>query len=160
MGIPKVRVVDEEGRQVGVMDTKAALQLARERGLDLIGITDKVDPPVCKIMDYGKYAYQEEKKKRQAKPQRGGDMKIIRLSFNISKHDLDTRAAQTEKFLKRGDRVLIEMRLRGREKTLRDFAKKKIDAFLGALTEKGVNYKIDRELKSEPRGMTMIIAKS
>lgn len=160
MGITKVRVVDAEGKQIGIMDTKDALRLAQERGLDLIGITDSVDPPVCKIMDYGKYLYQEEKKRRQQKSSRGGEMKIIRLSFNISRHDMEVRTSQAEKFLKQGNRILIEMPLRGREKVLKDFAKEKFKVFLDMLTEKQVSYKIERELKSEPRGMTMIISRA
>lgn len=159
LGIQRVRVVDAEGKQIGVMDIKDALRLAQERGLDLIGITDRVDPPVCKIMDYGKYLYQEEKKRRQQKSRHGGETKIIRLSFNISAHDMEVRANQAEKFLKQGNRVLIEMPLRGREKTLKEFAKKKFSTFLGMLTEKQIPCKIEHELKSGPMGMTMTIAK-
>lgn len=160
MGIPRVRVVDEIGKQLGVMDTREALRLAQERGLDLIGITDRVDPPVCKIMDYGKYLYQEEKKNRAAKQhQRGGEIKGIRLGFNISRHDIEIRVAQAEKFLKKGNKVLIEMRLRGRERTLQDVARGKFQLFLELLRERNVSYKVERDVRRDPRGMTMIIAK-
>jgi len=140
------------------MDTKEALQLARERHLDLIQVTEKAEPPVCKIMDYGKYVYSEQKKmKKAAQKQKGGELKQIRLSFGISVHDLETKAMQAEKFLKRGDKVRIEMRLRGREKSLGQFAREKMGKFLEIL-ESSISLKIERDLKKEPRGLTMIIS--
>ena len=141
------------------MDLEKALQLAKERNLDLIQVTEKVDPPVCKILDYGKYLYQLKKKKKiAAKKQKGGELKGVRLGFSISQHDLEVRARQAEKFLKGGDKVRIEMILRGREKALGDFAKEKINKFLEILKDL-IPYKIERELKREPRGFTMIISK-
>ncbi|MDI6591882.1 MAG: translation initiation factor IF-3, partial [Patescibacteria group bacterium] len=148
----------ETGKQLGIMDLEEALQIARERSLDLIQVTEKVEPPVCKIMDYGKYQYLLQKKERQAKIKRGGELKRIRLGFNISLHDMEIRAHQTEKFLKKGNKVKIEMRLRGREKILEEFAKEKINQFLEIL-EKLIPIKIERELKKEPGGFTMIILK-
>lgn len=153
-----MRVIDETGKQLGVMPLEKALQTAMERNLDLIQVTEKVEPPVCKIMDYGKYLYQQKKKEKAARP-KGGELKGIRLGFNISQHDLETRVRQAEKFLKAGDKVRIEMRLRGREKALGNFAKEKINKFLEILTSL-VPYKVERELKREPRGFTMIISKS
>jgi len=155
---PQVRVIDETGKQLGIMNLEVALQMARERNLDLIQVTERVEPPVCKIMDYGKYLYSLEKKERTAKKQRGGELKGIRLSFNISSHDLETRANLAEKFLKRGDRIRIELPLRGRQKALQDFAKGKVNQFFEIL-EKKVPIKIEKELKRESRGFTMIIAK-
>ena len=155
----EVRLIDETGKQLGVISLETALQKAEERRLDLIQVTEKVEPPVCKIMDYGKYLYQEKKKEKQAsQKQRGGELKGIRLRFNISQHDLDTRARQTEKFLKQGNKVRIEMILRGREKALGNFAKEKINKFLETLQTLCL-YKVERELKREPRGFSMIIAK-
>lgn len=139
------------------MDIKEALRLAQERGLDLIQVTEKVEPPVCKMMEYGKYLYQEEKKQRAAKPQKG-ELKIIRLTFNISPHDMEVKARRAEKFLKKGDKVMIEMRLRGREHMLQDFTRGQVQKFLDILSAM-TPYKIERELKKEPKGMTMIIAK-
>ena len=140
------------------MELEKALQIGRERNLDLIQITEKVEPPVCKIMDYGKYLYSLQKRERAAKIKRGGELKGIRLGFNISLHDLETRARQAEKFLKKGDRVRIELPLRGREKTLGDFAKEKVNKFLEIL-QNIIPIKVERELKREIRGLTMIIAK-
>jgi translation initiation factor IF-3 len=155
----EIRVIDETGKQLGVMNLEKALQLASERHLDLIQVTEKVEPPVGKIMDHGKYLYQEKKKgKLAAKKQKGGELKGIRLGFNISQHDLEVRAKLAEKFLKEGDKVRIEMILRGREKALGNFAKEKINKFLETL--RGLcPYKVERELKREPRGFNMIIAK-
>ncbi|KKU86747.1 MAG: Translation initiation factor IF-3 [Parcubacteria group bacterium GW2011_GWA2_47_9] len=154
-----MRVVDETGKQLGMMQIQEALRLASERRLDLIQVTEKVEPPVCKIMDFGKFLYQEEKKRRDAKPQKGGELKIIRLTYNIAPHDLATRADQAEKFLKRGDKVLIDLRLRGREKALQDFARDKIQTFLELLSSR-ISFKIERDIKREPRGLTLIVIKS
>ena len=109
-------------------------------------------------MDYGKYLYSLQKKERKIKIKRAGELKGVRLGFNISLHDLETRAQQAEKFLKRGDKVRIELPLRGREKALPEFAKEKINKFLEILA-KLISYKVERELRREPRGFTMIISK-
>ena len=154
----EVRVIDEKGNHIGILELRKALQTAWERNLDLVQITEKVEPPVCKMMNYGKYLYQQEKKEKGTKKKTGGELKGIRLSFNISQHDLETRVNQAEKFLRQGNKVRIELRLRGREKALADFAKEKMNKFLellGNLTP----YKIERELKRESQGLTMIISK-
>lgn len=139
------------------MQLDQAINEAKGRGLDLIQVTEKVEPPVCKIMDYGKYLYQERKK--QKKPQKGGELKNIRLGFNISQHDLEIRVKQAEKFLKEKNKVRIELRLFGREKALGEFAKGKINQFLENLN-KIIPYKIEKDLKREPRGFNMIISKA
>ena len=155
----EVRVIDETGKQLGVLPLEDALRLAQERNLDLIQVTERVKPPVCKIEDYGKYLYREEKKEKEAKKQKGGRIKGLRLTFNISLHDLEIKAHQAEKFLNRGDIVRIELHLRGREKALGDFAKEKINKFLEIL-QSLIPIKTERELKKEPRGFTMIISKA
>ena len=156
---PQVRVIDETGKQLGVIKLDEALQTAQERNLDLIQISEKADPPVCKIMNYGKYLYWQEKKEREAKKHKGGEVKSIRLTFNISQHDLETRISQAKKFLEKGDKVKIEMILRGREKGHQDFARNKFQQFLEIL-EGQISIKIEKELKREPRGLTMIILKA
>jgi len=153
----EVRVIDETGKQLGVFPLQAALQLAQERNLDLIQVTEKVDPPVCKIGDYGKYLYSLQKKERKLRT-KAGELKGVRISFAISPHDLEIKAKQAEKFLNKGFKVRLELILRGREKALGDFAKGKIRQFLEML-EKLVPIKIEGELKREPRGFTMIITK-
>ena len=152
-----MRLIDETGKQVGVVVLEKALQMAQDSGLDLIQVTERVEPPVCKIMDYGKYIYQLSKKEKQVKPA-GGELKGIRLSFGISQHDLDMRAHQAAKFLTQNNKVRIEMRLRGREKAMGDFAKEKINKFLETLSGL-IPHKIERDIRRDPRGFSMIIAK-
>ena len=110
-------------------------------------------------MDYGKYLYSEQKKARkEAKKQKSGQLKQIRISFVISPHDLKTKAIQAEKFLKKGDKVNIVMRLRGREKSFGQLAREKMNKFLEILNS-SIPIKIEKEIKREPRGLTMIISK-
>ncbi|MDD4358803.1 MAG: translation initiation factor IF-3 [Candidatus Pacebacteria bacterium] len=154
----EVRIVDENGVQLGIIDTREALRMAKERGLDLIQVTEKVDPPVCKIGDYGKYLYSLKKKDKKIKP-KGGGLKNIRLSFNISDNDLNTRAKNALKFLNDKDKVRIDLRLKGRQRGLEDVGKDKINKFLETIKSQGVEIKIEKELKKEPKGFTMIISK-
>jgi len=154
----EVRVIDETGKQLGVFSLEEALRLAQERNLDLIQVTEKVEPPVCKLGDCGKYLYSLEKKEKTTKT-KAGEIKGVRISFAISPHDLETKAKQAEKFLKKGYRVRVELILKGRQKALGDFAKGKMKQFLEIL-EKLVPLKIERELKRESRGFIMIITKA
>jgi len=154
----QVRVIDEIGKQLGVFSLEEALRIARERNLDLIQVTEKIEPPVCKIMDYGKYLYWLQKKEKAAKTKRGGELKGLRLSFKISLHDLEIKAQLAKKFLEKGQKVKIEMILRGREKGFSELAKEKIGQFLGIL-EKLIPIKIEKDLKREPKGFTVIISK-
>jgi translation initiation factor IF-3 len=154
----EVRTMDEEGNQLGVIPIGEALNMAKERGLDLIQISEKAIPPVCKIMEYGKYVYWQEKKEKESAKHKASETKIVQLTFNISPHDMETRANQSKKFLDKGDRIIITMVLRGREKALSEFAKGKITQFLEILN-KQIPTKIDRELKKDPRGFSMIISK-
>ena len=154
----EVRLIDETGKNLGVLGLSEALRKAWSRNLDLVQVTEKVEPPICKITDYGKYIYQLEKKEKKARKARV-ELKGIRLKYNISSHDLETRVRQAEKFLKKGNPVRIEMNLRGRERALQDFANEKINQFLEMLRA-GMPIKIEQELKRRPRGLTMIISKT
>lgn len=138
------------------MEYSEALRKANEEGLDLVRVTQKISPPVYKILDRGKYLYQQKKKEKLAKTQKIIEIKEIRLRFAISPHDLEIRARQAEKFLKQGNKVRVVMKLRGRENALRDFAKTKVDKFLEVLN---LGYKVERELKKERGGLSMIISK-
>ncbi len=129
-----------------------------ERGLDLVQVTEKVEPPVCKIIDYGKYLYTLEKKEKAGKEKRTSEIKGIRIGFNISLHDLEIKAKMAEKFLQKGDKVRVEIRLRGRENLFSHIAKEKISKFLETIN-KTTPVKIERELKKELRGLAMIISK-
>jgi translation initiation factor IF-3 len=152
----QVRLIDESDRQIGVVTLKEALEAAWAKNLDLVQVTEKTVPPVVKIAEYGKYLYALQKKDKS--PKRTSEVKGIRLSYNISLHDMEMRVAQAEKFLKKGDKVKIELRLRGREKAFGNLSKEKVNQFLDML-QKLVPCKIDKELKREQHGFTMIISK-
>ncbi len=153
----KVRLIDAEGENIGILSLNEAIEKAKQQNLDLIQVTEKTDPCICKIMDYGKYLYIKEKKEKSGNKAKI-ELKGIRLKFNISTHDLETRAKQAEKFLKKGNKIRIEMKLRGREKALFDFSKEKIKTFLDILN-KNIPIKIEQDLKRQPRGLTMIISR-
>jgi len=154
----EVRIIDKEGKQLGVFTLKQALEKAQAVGLDLIQVTEKVNPPICKIIDFGKYSYRQNKKEKQQKHQHTGELKNIRLTLGISEHDIEVRKKAAEKFIKQGYKIRIEMRLRGREKAMMEFAKEKMKKLFTKLNEV-VPMKIEKELQREPRGMTMIISK-
>lgn len=156
--MPKVRVIDETGKNLGVLDTEKALALAKERGFNLIEISPKAQPPVCKILDYGRYKYQMMKKEQKLKKkQKRVAVKGIRISLRTSEHDLTFKAGQANKFIKQGHKVRIELALRGREWTHRDLVKKKFDEFIGKMKEK---VKIEQEPKKQRLGLAMIITKT
>ena len=155
----EVRVISETGEQLGVMNIFAAIDLAKSKGLDLIQVTEKVMPPVCRIANYGKYLYSLQKKERKIKVNtKITKLKEIQIGFNIALGDIETKAKQAEKFLKEGDKVKISMVLKGREKAMGELARNKVLAFLEA-TKKLIPIKIERELKREIKGFTMIISK-
>lgn len=128
-------MVDELGKMIGVMKTEEALQLAKERGLDLIEISPKAQPPVVKILSYDKFRYQQEKVLRQQKKnQRKIDVKGVRISVRIGVGDMAFKAGQADKFLSQGHKVKIEMFLRGREKANIGFAFEVLKKFLTVIS--------------------------
>ena len=150
--MPEVRVVDEKGNNLNVMPTEKALNLARERGLDLVEISAKANPPVCKITDFGKYQYNQEKKEKKQKVKRS-ETKGVRIGFRTSSHDLETKIKQIERFFKQGHKVMVEMRLRGREKAHKDLAIEKLNNFLEM-----ISFEIKKEeIKKNPRGFSIVI---
>jgi translation initiation factor IF-3 len=150
-------VIDENGANLGVLPLEEALRLAEERGLDLIEIAPTANPPVCRLMDYGKYLYKEERleRKRRAK-ERKDILKTIRLTFGMTGHDLAIRAKKAEEFLKTSNRLQIQVLLHGREKLHPEVAKRKIEEFLRLLPEE---VKILRE-EQTPRGLQILITKA
>ncbi len=155
----EVRLVDETGAQLGIVPLAKALEMAKAKELDLIQVTEKVEPPVAKIGDYDKYLYSLQKKERKINVgSKGGEIKSIRLTFNISDNDIETRASASEKFLKKGDKVKVDLPLRGRQKGLVSIGELRIKKFLEILSTK-IEIKIEKELKKEPKGLSMIIAK-
>ena len=131
--------------------------MARERNLDLIQVTEKVNPPVCKIGEYGKYLYSLQKKEKAIKIHTS-EVKGVRIGIATSLHDIETKANQAEKFLKKGDKVKIEMVLHGREKAFKDRAKEKINQFAEILNKK-VPIKLESDIKKGLRGFTIIVSK-
>src|SRR3989344_5082692 len=119
-----VTVIDDEGKQLGVMKISDALQLAREKELDLVEVGPNVQPPIAKIMDYGKYIYQKERQEKKAKTkQKEQGLKTVRVGFKTGEHDLQFKSKQVSEFLQEGNVVKIELTLRGREKALAHLGK-------------------------------------
>lgn len=129
--VPDVRVIDDEGKFLGVLKTADAIAIARERELDLVEVSPKETPPVCKILDYGAFKYQKEKEKRAQKAHaKKVEVKGIRLSVKMGAHDIDVRKSQALKFLEDGDKLKIEIFLRGREKAHGELATDRINDFM------------------------------
>lgn len=154
--MPQVRVIDERGNQLGIMLPFEALQMARERELDLVEVAPLAQPPVCKIMDYGKFQYQQSKQERISKVrQKKVDIKGIRIGVRTDEHDLEFKKAQAEKFLTKGDKVKIEIILRGREKAHQGLARTNLENFLKSIS---VPHLMEQEIKRFPAGFNVIIA--
>jgi len=154
----EIRVVGENGEQLGVMTPEAALQIARESALDLVEVAPKAVPPVCRIMDFGKFQYQKSRQERLSKAkQKKFDIKGIRLGVRTDEHDLDFKRNQTEKFLKKGNKVKVEILLRGREKIHQDLARENLINFLKSII---TDYKVEQDIKRFPGGFNVIIIPS
>lgn len=148
-------MIDENGQQVGVVPTDEALQMARERELDLVEIVANTRPPVVKIMDYGKYQYQKQKEVQQQKAnQKKTEIKGLRIGLKTDEHDVEVRRKQAEKFLAVGNKVKIEIRLKGREKAHQPLARETLQNFVSSIT---VPNKFEQEIKRYPGGFNVII---
>lgn len=133
---PQVRVIDENGQNLGVMETKSAIQIARERELDLVEVFPKENPPITKIIDYGKFLYQKNKEAQKQKArQKKIEVKGVRLSLRIGQHDREVRLNQAKSFLESGDKVKIEIILKGRERQYANTAKEIINQFINSLNQ-------------------------
>lgn len=151
----EVRLIGEDGEQLGVMSSREAMQLAEEAGLDLVKIAPTAKPPVCKIVDYGKFKYEQTRKEKEAKKkQKTIDIKEIRLSPNIDTNDLNTKVNAARKFLSKGDRVKITLRFRGREMAHVSNSKHILDDFAESLSDIAV---VEKAPKMEGRSMTMFL---
>ncbi len=151
----EVRVVAENGDQLGVMTVQEAMKMAEEAGLDLVKIAPTAKPPVCKIVDYGKFRYEQIRKDKEAKKkQRVIEIKEIRLSPNIDTNDLNTKINAAKKFLSKGDKVKITLRFRGREMAHMGKSKHILDDFAKELSDISV---IEKAPKVEGRSMTMFL---
>lgn len=151
----ELRVVGNDGEQLGLMSSKDALLIAEQKQLDLVMIAPQAKPPVCKVMDYGKFLYEVQKKEKEAKKkQKVILIKEIRISPNIEEHDLNVKAKNAEKFLKEGDKVKVTVRFRGREADYSHFGSQLLKAFSEKLAEVCI---IEKEAKLEGRNMTMVL---
>lgn len=157
---PELRVADETGQQIGIMSRDEALKLAKEKGLDLIEFAPMAKPPVARIMDYGKYAYREEKEGRKQKAKQKRDaLKTVRIGLNAGLNDLKTKAVKADEFLEEGLKVQIELMLKGRakyQKAFADLGKQKVEEFLKLIT---VPIKLISELKKQPKGFNVTVVK-
>ena len=148
-------MIGEEGEQLGIMSARDAMKLAREAGLDLVKIAPTAKPPVCKIIDYGKYKYELARKEKEAKKkQKVIDVKEVRLSPNIEENDMKTKANMARKFLEKGDKVKVTLRFRGREMAHMGSSKHVLDDFAELLSDIAV---IDKRAKLEGRSMQMFL---
>lgn len=149
------RVIDEKGNQLGILSRDEALDLADEKKLDLICIAPTANPPVCRILDYGKFRYELQKREKEAKKkQKTATIKEIRLSTFIEDHDLSVKANTAKKFLKDGDKIKVTLRFRGREKDYTSIGFDVMNRFMDFL---GDNADFERKPKFEGRSLSMVI---
>jgi translation initiation factor IF-3 len=153
---PKIRVIDSDGSQLGIMSSREALQMAEEKELDLVLVSDKADPPVCKIVDYGKHKFEQEKKAKEAKKkQHTVDVKEVKMRYKIEEHDYNVRINQAERFLKAGDKVKATIMFRGREIQHSDLAEDLLKRMATDLQELA---EVQQAPKKEGRNMMMLLA--
>ncbi len=156
--VPEVRVIDDEGNQVGVMKTPDALRFAQERDLDLVEVAPEARPPVCRVLDYSKYKYEQAQKLKQArKHQQQITIREIKFRPKIAQHDYDTKKAHVERFLRHKDKVKVTIMFRGREVTHPERGVAILDRLSEELSELGV---VEQRPMQEGRNMTMMLAPS
>ena len=154
--VPKVLLIDEHGEKQGIMPTEAAIEAAQEAGMDLVEVSPNADPPVCKILDYGKFRFQEQKKKNEArKKQKVVEIKEIKLRPNIDDHDYDVKARAMHRFFEEGDKVKVTLRFRGRELAHPELGMKLLQKVRADFEEET---KVEYEPRMEGKQMIMILA--
>ena len=154
---PELRVIDEEEGNLGLLSLEQARAKAQEKGLDLIEISPNANPPVAKIMDFGKFQYQEKKKKKNAKGHIT-ETKTLQVKIGTGEHDLALKAKKASEFLKEGNRVKIDLFLAGRAKYLdKEFLRERLDRILRLITEE---YKVADGPKKSPKGLTVVVERS
>ena len=152
----EVRVIGADGAQLGIMDSREALRLAAESNLDLVKIAPQATPPVCRIMDYGKYRFEQAKREKEArKNQKVIEIKEIRLSLNIDVGDLNTKVKQGTKFLMEGNKLKVSIRFRGREMAHPELGQSVMERYFEAISEYGV---MEKAPKLEGRHMLMFVS--
>lgn len=154
--VDEVRLVDEEGQMHGVVALAKALQMAEDAGLDLVEVSPNAEPPVCKILDYGKYKYEQQKKANEArKKQKTVDVKEVKMSPRIEKNDYDVKMRNAKRFLEQGNKVKVSMRFRGREMAHQEIGR---ELFAKMVEEFGEDINVELQPKMEGRQMVMIVA--
>ena len=154
--VREIRLIDEEGGQVGIVPTKQAITMAKEKGLDVFLVQPDANPPVAKIMDYGRYKFEQDKKAREAKKrQHQADVKEIKMRYKIEEHDYQVKLRKAQEFLNHGDKIKVVTMLRGREMQHADMALDLMNKFFDELKELGT---MDREPKLEGRNVIMILS--
>jgi translation initiation factor IF-3 len=152
----EVRVIDETGQQIGIMPLHRALQLARERGLDLVEVAPQAVPPVCRLMDYGKFIYQQAKREKESKRQhKASELKEVRLRPNIDEHDLDFKTKQIEEFLDEGNKVKVTVFFRGRTILHPELGQRVLNAVAERLRGKAV---VEKPSTAEGRTLVMVLS--
>lgn len=152
----ELRVIDDDGKMLGVMSLDEAMKLAAEKNLDLVNISPSANPPVCKILDYGKYRYELQRKEKEAKKkQKTTEIKEIRLSTFIEDHDIQVKANTASKFLKDGDKLKVSLRFRGRERDYVDRGREVMHKFAECLEPVGL---VEKPAVFEGRSLIMIMA--
>ena len=151
----EVRLIGEDGEQLGIMSSREAMKLAAEANLDLVKIAPTAKPPVCKIIDYGKYKYEQTRKEKEAKKkQKTVEVKEVRLSPNIDTNDLNTKVNNAKKFIGKGNKVKVTLRFRGREMAHVQSSKHILDDFAALLEDVAV---VEKPAKMEGRSMSMVL---
>ncbi|HEX6477218.1 MAG TPA: translation initiation factor IF-3 [Ktedonobacteraceae bacterium] len=154
----EVRLIDENGEMIGVMPTPRALDIARERNLDLVEVSPNAVPPVCKLMDYGRFKYEQAKKENEArKNQKTITLKEIRLHPRTDEHDVDVKTRKIQEFLAEGDRVRVSVQFRGAEMRHPDIGRKLLDSIAEVLKGSAI---IERSPSMEGRMMSMIVSRA
>ena len=152
----EIRLIGDDGEQLGIMSAKDALKMAKEAGLDLVKIAPTAKPPGCKIVDYGKYRYEQARREKEAKKkQKTTEVKEIQLSPNIDVNDLTTKANQARKFVEKGNKVKVALRFRGREMAHMATGKEVLDSFFEKVSDVAV---VEKPAKLEGRSMIMVLA--
>ncbi len=154
--VSKVRAIDSDGSQLGILETRDAVRMAEEKDLDLVMVSDKADPPVCKIMDYGKYKYEQGKKEKEAKKkQHNAEVKEVKMRYKIEEHDYQVRINQAKRFFEDGDKVKATITFRGRESQHTNLAEELLKRMAQDLEDVA---EVQQAPKREGRSMMMLLS--
>ena len=156
--VREVRVIGNDGEQLGVMPTAQALDLARAQALDLVEVAANARPPVARMLDYGRFKYEQSKREREGRRrQKGSSLHEVKMRPNIGRHDVEAKARTATRLLRQGDKVKISVMFRGREITHREIGRERIEEMLEVLEETGVPVVIEKPVSTEGRFMSVIV---